>query len=570
MTTSDHRASSPHLRISDPTIVSCIARHASDRPHDVWIRVELPQEQFEITFGQAWSEILAYATRLTQLDLPRAGVIFFFLPQSWHGIACYFGAMAAGYIPSFMPCPSSKQDPRRYWEAHLTLVDRIQPVAIVTDASYAKDMGDYGLLRDGVRLVVVDHQTPQNIEKLRTLPQAHDIALLQHSSGTTGLKKGVMLSHHAILKQVEAYASVLNLRAETDVVVSWLPLYHDMGLIACLMLPAIYGVTLVLLDPFYWVSRPASLLHMIKKHRGTLCWLPNFSFDLLTNVVQPDPDELDLSTMRAFVNCSETCHVATFTRFLTHFSPVGLRPEMLQVCYAMAETTFAVTQTDLAAPPKIINANRQTFQMSGLVDESVTDHNEVISFLSNGRPVPSAAVAVMSPEGAPLPDNQVGEIYVRADFLFEGYYRLAAETEARLANGVYRTRDRGFTRDGELFVLGRLDDLLILNGRNFHASEIEAIVTQVSGVRAGRNVALGIHNPQKGTNDLVILAEIDDIALGNSKSVAKAIRQEIFQQLGMYPTEIHVVDSGWLVKTTSGKLSRSDNMKKYLEFKSQF
>jgi acyl-CoA synthetase (AMP-forming)/AMP-acid ligase II len=391
--------------------------------------------------------------------------------------------------------------------------------------------------------------------------------ILQHSSGTTGLKKGVMLSHRAILDQTFSYAQAIGATSD-DIVVSWLPLYHDMGLVACLLMPIVMGQTVVLLDPFHWVSRPGILFEAIARHRGTLCWLPNFAFDHLARIVEPNPVTMRMDAVRAFINCSEPCQAATFRRFADRFASLGVKPQALQVCYAMAETTFAVTQTGMDAPPRTVHVDRVALHESGRAIPP-TGADTDLELISTGQPVTGTVVQVMLATEQSAPDGVVGEICVRSSSLFSGYYKLPEESEARLRGDLYATRDRGFIRDGELYVLGRLDDLIIIAGRNFHAAEIETILNQVDGLKPGRNVAFGVGNAERGTSDLIVVAETDDAAGADvSSSLYKTlrhnVREAVFQSLNLYPGEVRLVTQGWLLKTTSGKIERNGNAAKYL------
>jgi acyl-CoA synthetase (AMP-forming)/AMP-acid ligase II len=549
-------------------ILSYLLGHALQSPDKTFVQAELPDSRDKIGYARAWRDLNRCKAEYVRQGVRPGGVVLIFLPQGWTAIAHYLGAIAHGCIASFMPCPSAKQDPDKYWAAHQKLIERIEPAALVTNDAHAEQMRRNGLVQG--QTVLMDAKAPDLLPDGKSgawSPAAPDATpILQHSSGTTGLKKGVMLSHRAILDQTFSYARSIDARAD-EVVVSWLPLYHDMGLVACLLMPMIVGQTIVLMDPFHWVSRPGTLFEAIARHRGTLCWLPNFAFDHLARIVEPKPETMSLASMRAFVNCSEPCHAASFRRFAEKFAPLGLADTALQVCYAMAETTFAITQTPVSAKPLTIHVDRVLLHEEGRVALPVSSDTDQ-ELISTGRPIRGTDIVVLDGNRQPVADGTVGEVNVRSSCLFSGYYKLPEETAARLHGDLYATRDRGFIRDGELFVLGRLDDLIIVAGRNFHATEIETVLNRVDGLKPGRNVAFGVANTERGTSDLIVVAETSDdagadVSTPEHKALRHQVREQVFQSLSIYPSEVRLVTQGWLLKTTSGKIERNGNAAKF-------
>jgi fatty-acyl-CoA synthase len=516
------------------------------------------------TYARLAANVDRWASRFHAAGLRAGTVVLVFLPQSAESIAIYFGLMRCGAIPSFMPLPSPKQDPNYYWVSHQRLLGVIRPAALVTEAEHRLAMRAAGF--DGLvaHIFAPDDAWPEpSVEGVFADASDDDLALLQHSSGTTSLKKGVMLSHRAIGQQIEAYRRALNASAD-DVVVSWLPLYHDMGLIACTVMPLVLGQMLVLLDPFQWVGDPRSLLSAIDRHRGSLVWLPNFAFELLAKVVRYDPGSLDLSCVRAFIDCSEPCKPASFDRFVDRFAAAGVHQGQLQVCYAMAETVFAVTQTRLGESVERLRVDAVSLSVDRLVAPP-RDGATALVLLSAGRPVDGMEVRVIDNEGKPLGEGQVGEIELVSGFLFDGYFNRPEVTAGRLCNGRYRTNDLGFVRGGELYVLGRADDLIIVHGRNYFAHEVEAVANEVPGLKAGRNVAIGVFNEMLGTQDIVLIAEASGRVEGvDAIALKRAVKHEVQERMALDLREVKLVDVDWLVKTTSGKLSRTLNREKYL------
>lgn len=456
--------------------------------------------------------------------------------------ALFFGAMAIGAIPTFMPTLTAKQEPDAFWSAHRRLFDLIKPVVVFAARDQLEGLAG-GLPGHGASLQAYEAIGEGHLNG-SPLIASESTALLQHSSGTTGLKKGVALSHRSVLAHSDAYAKAINL-TESDVVVSWLPVYHDMGLAACLLLPLITGRPAILMDRMAWLSRPGNLLAAIERHKGTLCWMPNFAFSHLVNICADQPVG-DLSTMRLFINCSEPCRPHTEKRFADVFAGWGVTPRMMATCYAMAETVFAISQSKPNQPPA---------QMDGSGIGPAT--------LSSGTVLAGLIVEIRNEQGCAVESGTVGEIWVSGDWLFDGYYERDDLTAQRTRDGWYQTGDLGqLSADGDLFVVGRTDDLLIINGRNIYAHEVEDALSGLTGLAPGRSLVLGVEDDRAGTRKLTILAETINRPPDDLK---KSIRRLINQRFALHPGEIVLLNRGQLHKTTSGKISRHQNLDAYTQ-----
>ncbi len=508
-----------------------------------------------ISHGNLLASARAIASQVVARGDRRGDVALLFVKHEPAIYAAFVGCMLAGVAPSFMPYPNPKQDRALFWRSHRELLRRIEPRLIVVSASLLLDFSD-NLPEFAGRLSSLDEwlaaAAPDGQEFV-----VHDPALLQHSSGTTATKKGVMLSHAEVLGQVDAYARAIAL-TDRDVIASWLPLYHDMGLIACFMLALIRGALLVALDPFEWVSNPGSLLEAIERHRATLCWLPNFAFNHLAASVRRGR-RFDLSSVRAFINCSEPCKPSSFETFRARFEESGVHSAQLQVCYAMAENVFAVTQTPIGAPPRVLDADSEALQTLGHATPGSS-----AKLLSCGPPIEGVEVRVVDDGGVELGERRVGEIAVRSPFVFSGYYRLPEKTERALRGGWYFTGDLGFVESGELFVTGRKDDLLIAYGRNYYAHDIEAVANTIQGLIPGRNVAFAIVSDAAGTQQIVLAAET---MTPHDHALVRRARETVLAASGLALTDVFLCEPGWLIKTTSGKIARGANLERYLECK---
>jgi acyl-CoA synthetase (AMP-forming)/AMP-acid ligase II len=547
------------------TVVDRIWSHAETKPDAPYVHVVSPAGIETIDWAKLRGRASAYARAFAAAGVTRGSIVLIFLGHGPDLFYSYFGAMALGAAPSFMPLPSPKQDASHYWTSHAVLFDRIKPAAVLTTAAHLAEMKASGDFAGESTFLTVEEVDLDDDAPFVPEISPDDVGLLQHSSGTTGLKKGVALSHRAIAAQLDSYGEAIKL-TDDDVIVSWLPVYHDMGLIACTLLPAYHGLPLVSMDPFHWLTKPGMLLDHAETYGGTLIWLPNFAFQHLARVSPPKRLKAkDLSGIRAIMNCSEVCRAATFDAFATTFAPVGIRPEQLQVCYAAAETVFAMSQTTLDAPVRALSVDT-----ASLIDGEVVVVEEGAPgsqrLLSCGTAISALDVQIRAEDGTVLPEDTVGEVTITGDCLFDGYYNLPDITARKLRDGIYYTSDLGFYHAGELYVLGRRDDVIVVNGRNYMAHDLEAVANKIAGLKPGRNVAVGIYNERLGSNEICLVAERDpDAGEIDADAVAAEIREALLDQADAPTADVRVVEPGWLVKTTSGKISREKNAVKYQE-----
>lgn len=485
----------------------------------------------------------------------------------YHGLdlhAAFLGGLLSGHIPTMLAPPSPRMDPSKYTDSLVQMLRHIKPDHLVLDARVCAGL-DRLALCNVADSDIVDPVAIAETGKLEGCPADADaVALIQHSSGTTGLQKGVALSHRAILTHNRIYSGRLAIGSR-DVIVSWLPLYHDMGFVACFLLPLLQRLLLVEISPFDWVRKPVMLLEQIHKHKGTLCWLPNFAYAFLAESVRPRqiPKDLDLSGMRAWINCSEpVCHSSHAT-FLDKFGPYGVTRSQLTASYAMAENVFAVTQS-LPGEYRTLSVNRDAFTATHRVEPD--DGPDSFKFVSNGRQLEHTELAVADETGRFLPSGQVGELLVRGVHRFAEYFERNDLTRAALdESGWYHTGDLGFMFDGELYVTGRKKDLIIIQGRNFYPTDIEEVVGRIDGIAPGRVVAFGLPDEASGTERLIILAEANDTVVRQERRLALMVRNQVAQELDCTPGDVRIVSPRWLIKSTSGKFARADNRRKYIE-----
>ncbi|MCW9035741.1 MAG: AMP-binding protein [Rhodospirillales bacterium] len=489
----------------------------------------------------------AFAQSYGLLGIKKGGVVIIILGHHLDTYCSFVGAMLIGAIPSFLPLPSAKQDPEIYWATHKKLLARIEAQALVTtrEGKSAEQIPNFPTTK------VIYAEDVQSLDETNydwEVGQSADIAFLQHSSGTTGLKKGVVLTHQSVLNNIDTYAQVIGL-GEKDIIVSWLPLYHDMGLITSFLMPMVHGIPFVTIDPFEWVMRPTMLLEALEVYRGTFAWLPNFAFHHIVNATFEN-DRWDLSSVRALISCSEPCKPQTMEEFAHKFAAMGLAGTALQTCYAMAENVFAVTQSSVTEAPRI-------------------ERKGEVSQLSCGRALPGVEIKIIDGSGATLEEGSIGEILLKAKTLFDGYFKLPDESRKTLKDGWYSTGDLGYLSKGDLYVTGRKKDLLIIRGINFYAHDVEYAANQVSGLIAGRCVALGVYDDTSASEEAVLIAETEISDAVVLKGLKRQIKEQIFSHTTLIIKSVEFVPKRWLIKTTSGKIDRSQNLRKYHAMKAK-
>jgi fatty-acyl-CoA synthase len=321
------------------------------------------------------------------------------------------------------------------------------------------------------------------------------------------------------------------------------------------------------MSPFDWVSRPEMVFEQLSEERGTLCWLPNFAFSLCASRIQDSHLEaLDLSSVRAVINCSEPITATAMTRFAHKLCSAGLRRSALSTSYAMAETTFAATQTRPGREPRKLEVVRSSLKMSGLIERATPAHaiEDIVVLVSSGRVLPNTRLEIVD-GNAVLPDGVVGEIRIDSGSRMSSYFRDSAATEAVVEGSWYASGDLGFVSDGELYVTGRKKDLIIVAGRNIYPYELEEEIGHLPGVKAGRVVVFGIFDDAAATEHAVVLAEVmPGTNAAGLADLAIAIRGLALAQFGVALADVKLLREPVLHKSTSGKLSRDRNRTFYL------
>ncbi len=520
-----------------------------------------------VTFEELRRAARRQAAQLQALGLAEGDTVVLIMPQGIPLMTAFVGAMLAGGIPAILAYPNFKVEPAKYRFGLEGVSANLNARLVVVDQEFPEQLVEHIRLRDDSRIVRLQDQSESEDERVFSPVEvsAESLAFIQHSAGTTGLQKGVALSHGAVLRQLEHLVERLRI-ADHDRIYSWLPLYHDMGLIACFILPLVYHIPVVMQSPTDWVIQPRTMLELISQFRCTLAWTPNFALQFLARRVRTaDRSNLDLSSLRALINCSEPVRAQSIDEFCDAYVPAGLQPNALQASYAMAENVFAVTQSTLNEPAPRIWVDGVRLRSEHVAHEVASDEAGSVCLVSSGRLLAENEVRIESSLNQTLGDGEIGEICIKGDSLFDGYYNRPDLTVAAMHDGFFRTGDLGFCLRDELYVIGRKKDLIIIGGKNIYPQDVEEIVYRHDQIRDGRAVSMGLFNSSLGTEDMVIVAEVNEQAdLEHSNEIERALKNAIIAELGVAARSVYLKPPRWIVKSTAGKPARSHTREKLL------
>ncbi len=549
------------------TLLQALAAAPPERP---FVTMWAGEDQLStVTFGEFTKLAQTQAQLFASKGLRARDTVIIIMPQGIVQMAAFVGAMMLGAVPAILAYPNFKVDPAKYRFGLAGVSANLKAKLIVLDSAFPEDVLSHVKVGEGSQLVrSVDSAGAGATSGLPPVPcDPHALAFIQHSAGTTGLQKGVALSHSAVLTQLHHLTGALHV-TQSDRVYSWLPLYHDMGLIACFMLPLAYHLPVVMQSPTDWVIQPGTMLQLISDHQCTLAWVPNFTLQFLARRVhEDDRPEFELSSLRAIVNCSEPVRAQSMDEFLAAYPVNGVGAHVLQSSYGMAENVFAITQSivDGKTSPQRVTVDPDRLRQEHVAAPLIDPGANGFSFVSSGRCLPGNEVRVVAEAGHDLADGHIGEIYIRSDSLFDGYYNRPDLTEKVLLNGWYKTGDLGFQLEGELYVIGRKKDLIIVAGKNIYPQDVEEIVCAHPSIHDGRAVAMGVYNPDLGTEDIVVVAEVDkEEQLADSLNIERAVRNAIVAELGVAARAVYLKPPRWIVKSTAGKPARSTTRDKLM------
>jgi fatty-acyl-CoA synthase len=500
---------------------------------------------------RSYADVLAASCRvarsLVEAGLRRGDLAALVLPDAEPFLTALFGASTAGLIPASMPLPArsgTAGELAPYLDLAAGILRAAEAKALVTTKVLAAALAPLRGRCPGLECVLAYEDLDAPAAEPDTPRSLDAIAFVQFTSGSTSAPKGVALTHRNVAANVDAINGPAGLMTgATDVGVSWLPLNHDMGLVGMALGPMYSARPGVLMPAQMFVKRPVEWLRAITRFRGTVSFAPNFAYDLCVRRVKAaDLQEIDLSSWRIAGCGAEPIHQPTLDAFGDAFAPAGFRATSFLPSYGLAEHVLAAT-----FPPR----NRRL--RSERMDDTVT-------LVSCGCPLPGHQLRIAGEDGGALPERRIGEILLAGPSVMAGYYRQPELTAQTVRDGWLHTGDLGYLSDGELFVCGRVNDTIIVNGRKYHPQDLEWAVDDLPGVRRGRVVAFGIAEPGRADR-VVIVAEPSGTTAADA--IVDAVRKRIGDLFGLYVDDVALVPGGTVGRTTSGKVQRTATRARY-------
>ncbi|AOE86988.1 AMP-binding protein [Pseudomonas sp. TCU-HL1] len=541
------------------TLIEVLDWHVRQHPGHIHVRLLGDDEQpDDISYGALQRGALAVAGGLQDGGLRAGHAVALMLPTGRDFLVGFFGILLAGGVPVPIYPPLRLTQIEEHLQRQAGILRNAGARVLITVAE-AKLLAR--LLQPQVpslgRIASVAELSRGGVEGTPPARQPEDIAFLQYTSGSTGQPKGVMVSHANLLANLRAMGAALKVGSR-DVFVSWLPMYHDMGLIGAWLGSLYYGFSLVLMSPLAFLARPKNWLWTIHRFRGTLSAAPNFAYELcLSKIPESDLAGLDLSTWRLALNGAEPVSPDTLRRFAERFAPYGLDSGALAPVYGLAEATLGVAFPPLGRGPLLDRVQREAFQTRGEALPAGPDDPAALSFVACGRPLPGHQMRIVDGNGVELPERREGRLQFSGPSTTSGYFHAPEETRKVLQDGWMDSLDLAYMAAGEVYLTGRAKDLIIRAGRNIYPYDVEAAVGRLPGLRKGCIAAFGSRNPATGTDRLVVMAESPERDLARQQHLRQEINRLVVELTGVPPDDIVLAPPRSVLKTSSGKIRRA-------------
>ncbi len=544
------------------TLLDMLDWHVEGQPERVAIQIYGNDDRIDATFTYAGlrQRARAVATGLRERGLQPRQTVAIMLPTGPEYFLAFFGILLAGGVPVPIYPPMRPSQVEEHLRRHARLLDNAQTMALITVPEAKLVARLLQAQVDDLRHIVTVAELEQEPTSWSNVPvRDQDLAFLQYTSGSTGDPKGVMLTHANLLANLRAMGSVVAAGPD-DVFVSWLPLYHDMGLIGACLSSLYYGFPLVVMSPLSFLARPARWLRAIHRHHGTLSAAPNFAYELCARAIQDHEIEgLDLSSWRMSCNGAEPVNPATIERFVARFQPYGFRPDAMAPVYGLAECSVGLALQPAGRAPIIDRVRRDVFMAGGRAEPADAHEASALLFPACGQPISGHQLRIVDDRGRELPERQEGRLEFQGPSATTGYYRNLEATRWLFPHGDawLDSGDRAYLAGGDVYLTGRVKDLIIRGGRNIYPYELEQAVGEIPGIRKGCVAAFASADPATGSERLVVVAET---RATQPEALAK-LRQQIqsagVDLLGMPPDEVVLAPPHTVLKTSSGKIRRA-------------
>jgi 1-acyl-sn-glycerol-3-phosphate acyltransferase len=550
------------------TLNETLAWHVDATPDRTHIRIlDEPVGPVDVSYASLHREAAAVAAGLLAYDVMPGETVAIMLPTCRAYFATFAGVVLAGAVPVPVYPPARPSQLADHLRRTAGILANARTALLVT-VPEAVTLGH--LLRSIVEtlhhVVVPESLTGAGADPLPALPRRRpdDLALLQYTSGSTGQPKGVALTHRNLLANIRAMGQVSAVSA-TDTFVSWLPLYHDMGLIGAWLGCLYFGVPLVVMSPQSFLIRPSRWLWTIHDNRATLSAGPNFAYELCLAKIRDDEiDGLDLSSWRLAYNGAEPVSAATIERFGDRFAPYGFRRNAMTPVYGLAESSVGLAFPPLGRGPLIDRIRRDTFVRSGRAEPARPGEPDDLRFVACGQPLPGHEIRVIDATGNELGDRHEGRVEFRGPSATAGYFNNPRATRSLFHDdGWLDTGDLGYLAGADLYITGRVKDVIIRAGRNLHPAELEEAVGNLKGVRKGCVAVFASADPAGGAERLVVMAETRVTGDDARAALRSEIAATTVDLLGVAPDDVVLAPPRTVPKTSSGKIRRAASQEIY-------
>jgi len=552
------QGSAAQAPLQTKTLGEALAWHVEHQPQRLTAFMYADGREHELSYAALYESSLAWAAHFAETGLATGQTVAIMLPTSPAYLYCFYGVLLAGGVPVPLYPPARLSTIEDHLTRHIGILQSARAALLVT-VPEAKALAY--LLRaqvDSLRAVMTpaDFAGPPPGGFTPVLAKAEDVAFLQYTSGSTGRPKGVVLTHENLLANVRAMGRAA--RATTDdVFVSWLPLYHDMGLIGGCFATMVLGFPVVLLSPLAFLTRPAQWLWAIHRHRGTISGGPNFAYELcMRRIDEADLEGLDLSSWRFAFNGAEPVSPETIEAFEARFAVHGLRKNVVSPVYGLAECSVGLAFTPPGEPWRVDRIERERFARSGEARPAAEEDRAPLVIVGCGRAIPEHDMRVVDAAGIELPERHEGQLEFRGPSATSGYYRNPEATRELFDGAWLRTGDRAYFADGNLFLTGREKDIIIRGGRNVSPYELEEAISDLEGIRRGCVAAFASRGADQATERLVVLAETRETDAEKKSALRRRINELAVDIIGMPCDDVVLAPPHSVPKTSSGKIRR--------------
>ncbi|HXJ10347.1 MAG TPA: AMP-binding protein [Burkholderiales bacterium] len=539
------------------TLVEALEYHVERQPDRLTVFLYDEQKEIPITYRALWEGALRYAARLAAAGLAPGQTVAIMLPTSVDYLYCFYGVLIAGGVPVPLYPPARLTTIEDHMTRHVGILKSCGAAIMVTIPE-AKALA--WLLRaqvESLRAVLVPQDfTESNSDFSPVRGRSGHIGFLQYTSGSTGNPKGVVLTHANLLANVRAMGEAARVTPE-DVFVSWLPLYHDMGLIGGCFATMYLGFPVVLMSPLAFLARPSSWMRAIHRHRGTISGGPNFSYELcLRRIADEEMAGLDLSSWRFAFNGAEPVSPDTILNFENRFAKYHFGKNVASPVYGLAECSVGLAFTPPGEPWRVDLLEREHFSSTGEAREAAPGDPSPLKIVACGSPIPHHDLRVVDAAGFELPDRSEGQLQFRGPSATTGYFRNPEATRALFAGDWVNTGDRAYLSEGMVYITGREKDIIIRSGRNISPYELEEAVGDLPGIRRGCVAVFGSMDRASGTERVVVLAETRDENQSHQEELKKKINALAIGLIGAPADDIVLAPPHTVPKTSSGKIRR--------------